>query len=70
MQSKPEVSLEAALIEEATLEQEKRPYQFAILIGLNRTGKHIYGGTVPDAVKTKRRKANKVASASRRKNRK
>lgn len=45
------------------------PYQLAILMGLNRLGKHVYAGTVPEAVKAKRRKANKVARQSRRKNR-
>jgi hypothetical protein len=48
----------------------KNAYQLAILLGLNRTGKHIYGGTVPAAEKDRRRKANKVARESRRKNRK
>lgn len=45
-------------------------YQVNILFGLNRTGKHIYSGTVPEAEKERRRKANKVARVSRRKNRK
>jgi hypothetical protein len=40
-----------------------------ILLGLNRTGKHIYGGTVPYAEIQRRRKANKTARASRRTNR-
>jgi hypothetical protein len=40
-----------------------------ILLGLNRTGKHIYGGTVPYAETQRRRKANKTARASRRTNR-
>ena len=40
-----------------------------ILIGLNRTGKHVYGGTVPPAVVARRRAANKVARKSRRANR-
>lgn len=40
-----------------------------ILLGLNRTGKHIYGGTVPHAEVKRRRKANKTARASRRRNR-
>jgi hypothetical protein len=40
-----------------------------VLIGLNATGKHIYGGTVPPAVVARRRAANKVARASRRANR-
>lgn len=41
----------------------------AVLIGLNRTGKHIYAGTVPPAVVARRRAANKVARKSRRANR-
>jgi hypothetical protein len=40
-----------------------------ILLGLNRIGKHIYGGTVPHAETQRRRKANKTARASRRTNR-
>lgn len=45
--------------------------QFPTLIGPGRlsTG-HIYAGTVSGAEKAKRRKANKVARASRRMNRK
>lgn len=42
----------------------------AILIGLNRLGKHVYGGTVDPAVVTKRRVRNRVASKQRRINRK
>lgn len=38
-------------------------------LALNTTGKHIYGGTVPGHVKARRRAANKVARASRRRNR-
>lgn len=45
-------------------------YQVNILFGLNRTGKQVYGGTVPEAEVKRRRKANKVARESRRKNRK
>lgn len=41
----------------------------AVLLGLQSTGKHIYGGTVPPAVVAKRRAANKVARKSRRANR-
>ena len=43
--------------------------QRAILIQLNQTGKHIYGGTVPAKVVAQRRAANKRAKASRRANR-
>lgn len=46
------------------------PYQLAILGALNKTGRHIYAGTVTAADKAKRRAANKVARASRRANRK
>jgi len=45
------------------------PFQFAILRGLNRLGKHVYGGTVTAEEKARRRKANKTARLSRRKNR-
>lgn len=41
------------------------PFQFAILTGLNRLGKHVYGGTVPAATIAKRRAANKAARAAR-----
>ncbi|WGH21410.1 hypothetical protein SEA_EMOTION_61 [Arthrobacter phage Emotion] len=41
------------------------PFQFAILVGLNRTGKHVYAGTVPASVKARRRKAGKAAKAAR-----
>ena len=44
-------------------------YQRTILYALNGSGKHIYGGTVSPKVIARRRAANKVASASRRKNR-
>jgi hypothetical protein len=40
-----------------------------VLLGLNATGKHVYGGTVPPAVVARRRAANKVARKSRRANR-
>lgn len=62
-------SLATAFLDEAQEAQERDPYGFAILMGLNVTGKHIYGGTVPEAEKARRRKANKVARESRRKNR-
>lgn len=41
-----------------------------ILMALNKTGKHVYGGTVDPEEIARRRKANKVARISRRKNRK
>jgi hypothetical protein len=37
---------------------------------LNRTGKHVYAGTVPDATVRRNRAAAKVARQSRRTNRK
>lgn len=45
---------------------EPNRFQFAILVGLNRLGKHVYGGTVPEAVKAKRRRVNKAARKARR----
>ena len=53
----------------APLLPEVNPYQFRILLGLNRTGKHIYAGTVSASEKARRRAANKVARVSRRQNR-
>lgn len=44
------------------------PYARAVLYALN-GGKHIYGGTVDPKEIARRRAANKVARASRRKNR-
>lgn len=44
-------------------------YSLAILLALNgkiRFGGHVYGGTVPHAVKLRRRAANKAARAARR----
>lgn len=40
-----------------------------VLLGLQNTGKHVYAGTVPHAEKVRRRTANRVASRSRRINR-
>jgi hypothetical protein len=48
---------------------ESNTYQRTILVALNQTGRHIYGGTVPAHVKASRRAANKVARQSRRVNR-
>ena len=53
----------------APLLPEVNPYQFRILLGLNRLGKHVYGGTVEASEKARRRAANKVARVSRRQNR-
>ena len=61
--------LSTALIEEAQEERERNPYQFALLVAMNVMGKHVYAGTVPEAEIARRRKANKVARAQRRKNR-
>lgn len=66
----PTDTLEKALADEAAEKAERNPYQFRILLGLNRLGKHIYGGTVRADEIAKRRAKNKVARASRRKNRK
>lgn len=41
-----------------------------MLVALGALGKHVYGGTVPGAVKADRRRRNKVASAARRAHRK
>lgn len=41
----------------------------AILLALGKLGKHVYGGTVSHAEKTRRRASNKAARASRRINR-
>lgn len=43
----------------------ENPFQTKILFGLNRTGKHIYGGTVSAAEKAKRRAAGKAARKAR-----
>lgn len=59
--------LSTALIEEAQEERERNPYQFAILMALQ--SKPVYAGTVPEAEIARRRKANKVARASRKRNR-
>jgi hypothetical protein len=40
-----------------------------ILMALGKLGKHVYGGTVSHAEKTRRRAANRTARASRRINR-
>ena len=48
---------------------QRSSYGIALLVALNRTGKHIYEGTVPAAVKARRRAKDKVARASRKRNR-
>lgn len=67
--SKDQVTLEKTLSGAAEVPQWS-VYQVAILMGLTRTGKHVYAGTVPQATIDKRRKANRVARNSRKKNRK
>lgn len=47
---------------------EPNTYQLAILIALQRLGKHIYGGTVPAGEIARRRAANKRSSRQRRLN--
>lgn len=42
------------------------PYSLAILLGLTRTGRHVYAGTVPPAEVRRRRVAGKAARAARR----
>ena len=44
-------------------------FQRTILLALNNSGRHIYGGTVPAATVAKRRARNKAARLSRRANR-
>jgi hypothetical protein len=44
-------------------------FQRSILAGLNNLNRHIYMGTVPEHVKAKRRAKNRVAKASRKRNR-
>jgi len=45
------------------------PFQRAVLFGLQRTGRHVYAGTVPATEKARRRAANKAARVARRQNR-
>ena len=52
------------------LKGEDSPYQKAILFAMNRLRVPIYSGTVEPEEIARRRKANKVARNSRRKNRK
>ena len=44
-------------------------YQVDILFALGKMGKHVYEGTVPAKVIAQRRAKNKVAKASRKRNR-
>lgn len=50
-------------------EPSVNPYQLQILLGLNKTGKHVYAGTVEKKTVEQRRRANRIARASRQKNR-
>lgn len=45
---------------------QQGPYGLAILLELNRSGRHIYNGTVDPAVKAVRRRRNKAARVARR----
>ena len=49
---------------------EDSGYQKRILFALNKLQRHVYSGTVDADEIARRRKANKVARVSRRKNRK
>ena len=44
-------------------------FQRCILFGLQRTGRHVYAGTVPASLKAHRRAASKAARVARRANR-
>lgn len=48
---------------------QQTPYGVQILLGLNRTGRHIYEGTVPAATVQRRRTRNKAARKARRSHR-
>jgi hypothetical protein len=45
---------------------QQSDYGIAVLLELNRSGRHIYEGTVSPAEKAKRRARNKAARAARR----
>ena len=49
--------------------EDRLPSGGDMVLALNVTRKHVYAGTVPHAEVLRRRKANKVARASRRRNR-
>lgn len=51
------------------MDETQTGYQLEILFALNRLNKHVYAGTVPEEIIRKRRKNNKIARDSRRKNR-
>lgn len=60
-ETKPGISFE-------TLKEQAKPTQGAqMIVALN--SKQVYGGTVPEATVQKRRARNRVAKASRKKNR-
>lgn len=48
---------------------EPNPSSVAALVALSTSGKHVYGGTVPEGVVARRRAKNKAARRSRRINR-
>lgn len=54
-------------LSDAALTMAPSSYQFAILNALQ--DKHVYAGTIPAKVKARRRARNRVARASRRRNR-
>ena len=64
------LSLSDAISEDIAEQKERNSFQFALLVAMNVGNYHVYGGTVPEAVKEKRRKANRVAKHSRKINRK
>lgn len=51
-------------------EKEPTKDQLIMLLALTKLGKHVYAGTVPAAMKAKRRAKNRVAKKSRKINRK
>lgn len=50
--------------------REPTPYEQAILLGLQRRGRHVYAGTVPPGEVQYRRRRNRAARRSRQINRK
>ena len=51
------------------MSEKYNEFQQLVFVGLNTLGKHVYQGTVSEAVVSKRRAKNKVARKSRRVNR-
>lgn len=56
-------------VEDVKPAKEDTPYQKTILAALNRTGRHVYAGTVTDSTRARRRKANRQARVQRKSNR-